>query len=140
MMDNVKIFENPDFGTVRVLILNNSLWFVARDIALACGYTKKQLRHLGVLMAKVPANFMSVFNVAQTTRKGVESVFPLSIISLDGVEFFINSKHFPIGMKLFSWLTNHVVPEMEKNISDNKFIHHNIDGKLCLNKDTYDFL
>ena len=37
-MDNIQIFENPAFGTVRVFELGGSSWFVGKDVADILGY------------------------------------------------------------------------------------------------------
>lgn len=140
MLENVRSFENKDFGAVRALTINNELWFVARDIALACGFTKNQVRHLGFLMAKVPENCMDVFNITQPNNKGVQSVYPLSIVTLEGVEFFLAAKNLPCRMKFSNWLKNHIVPEMEKIRSEVKSHSIKSDGKIRFNNETYDFL
>lgn len=38
-MDNIKIFENPDFGKVRTLDVNGEVLFCGTDIAKALGYS-----------------------------------------------------------------------------------------------------
>ena len=37
-MNDMKIFENSEFGAVRVVDVNGEPWFVARDVASALGY------------------------------------------------------------------------------------------------------
>jgi len=37
--DNLQIFENRDFGQVRVIEINNEPWFIGKDIATILGYT-----------------------------------------------------------------------------------------------------
>lgn len=37
-MEGIKIFENSEFGAVRVVDVNGEPWFVASDIAKALGY------------------------------------------------------------------------------------------------------
>lgn len=39
-MNELKIFENPEFGKVRVVKQNGEPWFVARDVAKALGYER----------------------------------------------------------------------------------------------------
>ena len=41
-MASVKIFENPEFGKVRVVDQNGEPWFAASDIAKALGYANPQ--------------------------------------------------------------------------------------------------
>lgn len=40
MEDNIQIFENPEFGSIRIIEQNGEPWFVARDVAELLGYTK----------------------------------------------------------------------------------------------------
>ena len=37
-MSNIKIFENPEFGSIRTVEINNEPWFVGKDVAEALGY------------------------------------------------------------------------------------------------------
>jgi anti-repressor protein len=38
-MNSLKVFENPEFGTVRVVEKDGELWFVAKDVAEKLGYS-----------------------------------------------------------------------------------------------------
>ena len=38
MSQELSIFSNPEFGSVRVVMQNGEPWFVARDVAIALGY------------------------------------------------------------------------------------------------------
>ena len=35
---NIEIFKNEEFGSVRVVVIDNDPWFVGRDVAAALGY------------------------------------------------------------------------------------------------------
>lgn len=37
-MNNIQVFNNPDFGTVRTVVINGEPWFVGKDVAAALGY------------------------------------------------------------------------------------------------------
>ena len=37
-----QIFDNPEFGKIRVMNVNGEPWFVGKDVALALGYTKPE--------------------------------------------------------------------------------------------------
>ena len=41
-MNNLKIFNNPSFGEVRVIERNGEPWFVGKDVALILGYTNSR--------------------------------------------------------------------------------------------------
>ena len=38
-MNEIKIFENPEFGSVRTVIIDDEPWFIANDVAKALGYS-----------------------------------------------------------------------------------------------------
>ena len=38
-MNELQIFQNPEFGEVRTVSIDGEPWFVGRDIALALGYS-----------------------------------------------------------------------------------------------------
>ena len=40
MMNELKIFENPEFGKVRTVVIDGEPWFVGIDVARALGYSK----------------------------------------------------------------------------------------------------
>ena len=37
-MNELKIFENAEFGQVRTVTIDNEPWFVGKDVAAALGY------------------------------------------------------------------------------------------------------
>lgn len=41
-MNNIKIFENEDFGEIRTVMIDGEPWFVGRDVAKALGYAKPE--------------------------------------------------------------------------------------------------
>lgn len=43
-MNELKIFEKSEFGSVRVIMKDGEPWFVASDVAMALGYTNRAKR------------------------------------------------------------------------------------------------
>ena len=39
MENKIQIFNNPKFGPVRTLMINDEPWFVGKDVAMALGYS-----------------------------------------------------------------------------------------------------
>lgn len=37
-MNELKVFENEEFGKIRTIMIENEPWFVAKDVAVALGY------------------------------------------------------------------------------------------------------
>lgn len=38
-MQELQIFNNPDFGEIRTLVIDNEPWFIGKDVATALGYS-----------------------------------------------------------------------------------------------------
>lgn len=34
----MQVFNNPEFGKVRTVVINNEPWFIGKDVAMALGY------------------------------------------------------------------------------------------------------
>lgn len=39
-MNELIVFNNPEFGSIRTVIINGEYWFVGPDVARALGYSK----------------------------------------------------------------------------------------------------
>ncbi len=39
-MNNLQIFDNKEFGKVRIVLIENEPWFVGKDVAEALGYER----------------------------------------------------------------------------------------------------
>ena len=39
-MNDLKIFNNPEFGDIRTITINNEPYFVGKDVAEILGYSK----------------------------------------------------------------------------------------------------
>lgn len=47
-MEEIKIFENEEFGQVRTIVINNEPWFVGKDVATALGYANPKTQSLNM--------------------------------------------------------------------------------------------
>ena len=105
MINELKIFENPEFGKVRTTVLDGEPWFVAKDVAVALGY-------------KDPANAI------KSHCKGVVKHHPLEtaggtqevriIRESDVYRLIIRSK-LPGAEKFEKWLMEDVLPSIRKH-------------------------
>ena len=41
-MKDIQIFNNPEFGEVRTVVIDDEPWFVGKDVAAALGYENPQ--------------------------------------------------------------------------------------------------
>lgn len=42
MKNEIQIFNHPEFGQVRTILIGNEYWIVGKDVAIALGYSKPE--------------------------------------------------------------------------------------------------
>ena len=103
-MNEVKIFENPEFGQVRTVDFNGKTYFVANDVAKALGYveTAKAVRtHCkGVPEMDIPTN------------GGIQKA---KIIPEGDVYRLIVHSKLPSAQKFECWVFDEVLPSIHKH-------------------------
>ena len=125
MNNEITIFENPEFGKVRTVIVDNEPWFVGRDICNVFG-DKNSSRSLGRIDAedKRIINILDLKNRSQTATFVNESGLYSLLFAMqpqkanhDGV-----SDAYPIEVqkrieklhKFKRWVTSEVLPSIRK--------------------------
>ena len=38
-MDNIEVFQNKEFGSIRTMSISGEIWFVGKDVAMVLGYS-----------------------------------------------------------------------------------------------------
>lgn len=103
-MNEIKIFENNEFGKVRTLEIDGKPYFVASDVATALGYTnprKAVLDHCkGVTKRDTP------------TSSGIQY---MSYIGEGDLYRLIMKSKLPNAEKFESWVMDDVLPSIRKN-------------------------
>lgn len=105
-MSNIKIYENIEFGKIRVKEINNEPWFVGNDICKILGYSNPR---------------DAIGNHVFQEDKGVDSIDTLggkqnmTIINESGLYSLIFSSRLPIAQAFKRWVTNEVLPSIRKN-------------------------
>ncbi len=104
-MNELQIFNNPEFGEIRVIELNGEPWLVGKDVAEALGY-------------KNPRQAMAT-NVDDEDR-GVHSVDTpsgtqeMTIINESGLYSLVLSSKLPGAKKFRRWVTAEVLPSIQR--------------------------
>ncbi len=107
MNDNLRIFENEEFGKVRTIEENGKILFCGSDVAKALGYAnapdslKKHCKSDGI------AKYDSVDNLG---RKNI-----LSFISESNIYRLITHSKLPNAEKFESWVFDEVLPSIRKH-------------------------
>ncbi len=106
--DKLLVFENPEFGSIRSLMIEDQPWFVGRDVAEALGYAKPE---------NAVANHVDPEDKTTTLIQGSGSNYKskATIISESGLYSLILSSKLPEAKKFKRWVTNEVLPSIRKH-------------------------
>lgn len=109
-MNDLKIFENKEFGEIRTVIENGEPWFVGRDVAEALGFK----RPADALSSHVDAEDKKLAKVGEipTLKTGN---FGAYVINESGLYSLILSSKLPNAKKFKKWVTGEVLPSIRKN-------------------------
>lgn len=105
MENMVQVFNNVEFGQVRVIERNGEPWFVGKDVASILGYknTKDALfRHIET-EDKEGSGITTPFGIQQ-----------MIIINESGLYSLILSSKLPTARKFKRWVTSEVLPSIRK--------------------------
>lgn len=105
-MNELKIFENPEFGKVRTVVINNEPWFVGNDIARALGYKDlySALRHNVENEDKRLCPVSSTSGTQDTT-----------VVNESGMYSLIFNSKLDSAKNFKKWVTSDVLPSIRKN-------------------------
>lgn len=105
-MNEIKLFNNPEFGEVRAVSINNNPWFVGKDVAQVLGYSDTAQ----AIRKHVDAEDKGV--VEMTTPGGVQQI---TAINESGLYSLILSSKLPGAKKFKHWVTSEVLPSLRKH-------------------------
>ena len=104
-MNEIQIFQNPEFGEIRTIIINGEPWFVGRDVCKALGYA----------------------DVRAGTRKNVDDedkrVRPVgtpsgnqntTVVNESGLYSLIFGSKLESAKKFKRWVTSEVLPQIRR--------------------------
>ena len=105
-MNELQIFNNPEFGKVRTIEKDGEPWFVGKDVAAALGY-------------KDTVNALKSHVDAEDKGRGWQITTPsgtqeMTIINESGLYSLVLSSKLPTAKKFKRWVTSEVLPEIRK--------------------------
>ena len=104
-MNNLTVFENPEFGAIRTVELDGEPWLVGKDVAQALGYTDtdQALRRHVDDEDKLTRNF----DWSGQNRS-------MTIINESGLYSLVLSSKLPTAKKFQRWVTSEVLPSIRR--------------------------
>lgn len=103
-MSELQTFNNPDFGEIRTLTIDDQPWFVGKDVASALGYRNPQ----DAIRTHVDDDDRTVSE--SLTVNGTKP----TIINESGLYSLILSSKLPAAKKFKRWVTAEVLPAIRQ--------------------------
>lgn len=104
-MNELQLFENPEFGQIRVIELDGKPWFVGKDIATALGFKNPRQ----AISSNVDDEDRGVHEM--DTPSGVQE---MTIINESGLYSLIFNSRIEGAKKFKHWVTSEVLPAIRE--------------------------
>lgn len=105
-MNELKVFDNPEFGEIRTVDIYNEPWFVGKDVASILGYKDT----VNALKAHVDDEDKRGWQI--TTPSGTQQ---MTIINESGLYALVLSSKLPTAKAFKRWITHDVIPSIRKH-------------------------
>lgn len=105
-MGEMQIFNNPEFGQVRVVERNGEPWFVGKDVAEKLGYANPR---------KAIIDHVDKDDKGVTKRYTPGGMQMLTIINESGLYSLILSSKLPKAKQFKRWVTSEILPAIHKH-------------------------
>lgn len=105
-MNELQVFNNDEFGTVRTLTIDDEPWFVGKDVAEILGYSNPR---------------KAISDHVDSEDKGVTKCYTLggnqdlTVINESGLYSLILSSKMPNAKRFKRWVTSEVLPSIRKH-------------------------
>ena len=107
-MNDLKIFNNPDFGDIRTMLIDGEPWFVGKDVAASLGYGD------GKSLANAIAKHVSDEDKGVTEMMTPGGRQNMTIINESGLYSLIFGSKLESAKKFKKWVTSEVLPAIRK--------------------------
>lgn len=108
-MNELMIFNNPEFGEIRTVEVNGEPWFVGKDVATGLGYGE------GKSLANAVANHVDEEDKGVTELMTPGGNQKMVIINESGLYSLVLSSKLPGAKRFKRWITSEVIPSIRKH-------------------------
>lgn len=105
-MNDIQIFNSPEFGEVRTVIINGEPWFVGRDVAKSLGYAKPE----GAIRNNVDKDDTLSEGVMDSMGRMQDTL----VVNESGLYSLIFGSKLESAKKFKKWVTSEVLPQLRK--------------------------
>ena len=108
-MNELQIFDNPEFGKIRGLLIDGDPWCVGKDVATALGYKDTK----SALSDHVDMEDKQILQRRQITTFEIPNR-GMTIINESGLYSLILSSKLPTAKRFKHWVTSEVLPAIRR--------------------------
>ena len=105
-MNEIRIFQNPEFGEVRTVTIENEVWFVGNDVARALGYQRPD-QAVRTNVDEEDSTLMGVSDANNHTQQ-------MKVINESGLYSLVMSSRLPSAKRFRHWVTSEVLPALAR--------------------------
>jgi hypothetical protein len=127
-MNELMIFNNPEFGTIRAIEVNGEPWLVGKDVAEALGYSNPR----DALDRHVDDEDKATVGIHDGSQSR-----NMTIINESGLYSLVLSSKLPGAKKFKRWVTSEVLPSVRRAGSYSFPVVPPIVKQRCLTTDDY---
>lgn len=112
-MNEMQVFKNDEFGTIRTVSIGGAIWFVGTDVAKSLGYLNPS--NAIQRFVEPEDRIIEVIPHTQNEYVGGFKGSKTSVINESGLYSLILSSKLPAAKKFKRWVTLEVLPAIRKN-------------------------
>ena len=105
VVSDISVFDNPDFGKVRTMMIDGDIWFVGKDVASILGYSNPR-KALADHVDDEDKNTVTIRDGIGNPNK--------TVINESGIYSLILSSKLPTAKQFKRWVTSEILPTLRK--------------------------
>lgn len=106
MNNEIKVFSNEEFGSIRRVEVNGEFWLVGKDVAEVLGYSNPR---------KALADHVDEEDKVVTKCDTLGGTQDMTVINESGLYSLVLSSKLPSAKKFRRWVTSEVLPSIRKH-------------------------
>ena len=124
--NKLEVFQNQEFGSVRIVEIDGDAWLVGKDVAQALGYSNTK-DALATHVDDEDKRILQRSEIATFENHIPQSVLPINFVSADipnrgltvinesGLYSLVLSSKLPNAKKFRRWVTSEVIPSIKRH-------------------------
>ena len=108
-MNELQVFENPDFGQVRTVTKDGEPWFVAADVCRAL-----EISNPRDALGRLDGDEKAAVGLTDTSSNGVTQRREMNIVNEPGLYSLVLGSRKPEAKNFKRWITHEVIPSIRK--------------------------